>query len=90
MKLLTWLRELAVLPIRAYQRWISPWTPPTCRFRPTCSQYAIEAVRGRGLLVGTALSCWRVLRCNPLFRGGWDPVPPGRSQRRRERGECDC
>lgn len=69
------LRQVAVFPIRIYQRWISRWTPPMCRFRPTCSEYAIEAVRRHGVLKGGFLACWRILRCNPLCKGGWDPVP---------------
>ena len=65
-----------ILPIRAYRRWISPLFPPCCRFSPTCSQYAIEAVRVHGVFRGLALSFWRILRCNPWSRGGYDPVPP--------------
>jgi len=48
---------------------------PTCRFLPTCSEYAVEAVHERGIVVGFGLAVWRILRCNPLFRGGYDPVP---------------
>ena len=69
-------REFVILPIRLYRRWISPMFPPCCRFTPTCSQYTIEAVRTHGILRGLALSCWRILRCNPWSRGGYDPVPP--------------
>ena len=61
--------------LRAYQRWVSPSLPPTCRYTPSCSQYAIEALEHRGLLVGTALAVWRVLRCHPFVKGGYDPVP---------------
>ncbi|MBO7089165.1 MAG: membrane protein insertion efficiency factor YidD [Lentisphaeria bacterium] len=67
--------------MRAYRRWISPLFPPCCRFTPTCSQYAIEAVRVHGILRGLALSFWRILRCNPWCRGGFDPVPPKRSRK---------
>jgi putative membrane protein insertion efficiency factor len=63
--------------VRAYQRWISPLKRvPTCRFAPTCSAYAAEAIARRGAVVGLALAIGRVLRCNPLFAGGFDPVPP--------------
>ena len=62
-----------------YQKGISPLTPPSCRFEPTCSQYAVEAVRGRGVLIGSALAIWRILRCAPWSAGGWDPVPPPRA-----------
>lgn len=69
------LRELWLLPAHLYRRFISPLKPPCCRFTPTCSEYAVEAVRKRGIIVGTALAVWRVLRCNPFGRGGYDPVP---------------
>ncbi|GAB4558063.1 MAG: hypothetical protein Tsb0020_02740 [Haliangiales bacterium] len=61
--------------IRFYQRVLSPLKPmPTCRYLPTCSSYALEALERRGLIVGTVLTIWRILRCNPLFPGGYDPV----------------
>lgn len=58
-----------------YQKGISPLTPPSCRFEPTCSAYAVEAVRVHGAWYGTWRSVWRLLRCGPWTRGGWDPVP---------------
>lgn len=61
--------------IRLYQRTISARTPPACRFSPTCSAYAIEALERYGVVLGTGLAMWRILRCNPLCRGGYDPVP---------------
>ena len=61
--------------IRVYQRYISPGFPRRCRFSPTCSQYALEAIEKYGLLNGGALALWRILRCNPFCRGGYDPVP---------------
>lgn len=61
--------------VRAYQVTLSPIVGRHCRFRPTCSHYFIEAVRVRGPLVGTALGVWRILRCQPFSRGGYDPVP---------------
>jgi putative membrane protein insertion efficiency factor len=73
------LARLATLPLRAYRRWISPLKPPTCRFQPTCSAYAIEALETHGLLRGTWLALWRVLRCQPFARHGHDPVPPRRT-----------
>lgn len=66
---------LLILPIRFYQKFISPLTPPTCRFTPTCSQYAIEAIRKHGPFKGLALAVWRILRCNPWGGSGYDPVP---------------
>ncbi|MEL6715566.1 MAG: membrane protein insertion efficiency factor YidD [Planctomycetota bacterium] len=72
------LTALLVAPIRLYRRFVSPWTPPTCRFTPTCSAYAEEALRTHGPLRGTWLAVWRILRCQPFSRGGADPVPPRR------------
>jgi hypothetical protein len=66
---------------RLYQATLSPLIGRHCRFQPTCSNYFIEAVRLRGPLVGTALGIWRILRCHPFSRGGYDPVPPGRHGR---------
>ena len=66
---------LLIQPIRFYQRFISPYTPPTCRFTPSCSQYAIEAIRKHGPFKGMALAVWRILRCNPWGGSGYDPVP---------------
>lgn len=62
--------------VRAYQHHLSPRKPaPTCRFTPTCSQYAVEAIERHGALKGGWLAAWRVMRCNPLVPGGFDPVP---------------
>ena len=67
---------LVLAPIHLYRRVLSPMKrAPTCRFLPTCSEYAVEAVRERGIVVGGALAAWRIARCNPLCRGGYDPVP---------------
>ena len=68
-----------VAVLRGYQRWISPLLPPSCRFHPSCSAYAIEALQVHGLLRGGALTAWRLLRCAPWHPGGIDPVPPGRT-----------
>lgn len=61
--------------VRGYQRAISPLFPPRCRFYPSCSHYAVEAIRDRGAATGTVLAAYRVLRCNPWARGGVDHVP---------------
>jgi hypothetical protein len=61
--------------IKGYQRLISPLMPPACRFHPSCSQYAVEAIRSHGSVKGSALAAGRILRCNPFFDGGVDPVP---------------
>lgn len=77
--LLAWLRQLFLLPIHIYQGTLSRITPATCRFRPTCSQYAVEAVTNRGILVGSLYATWRILRCNPFVEGGWDLPPEPRN-----------
>lgn len=74
------LRRLATLPIRFYRRFLSPLKPPMCRFSPTCSQYAVEAIEAHGILRGGAYAAWRILRCHPFCQGGHDPVPPARAQ----------
>lgn len=65
--------------LRLYKTRISPQLPPACRYTPTCSEYAIEAIEARGVLVGSLLAVKRVLSCNPLSRGGYDPVPGRRA-----------
>lgn len=65
----------AVAVIRVYQKMVSPLFPPSCRFYPTCSAYAIEALERHGLVKGAALATKRVLRCHPFNPGGYDPVP---------------
>lgn len=67
--------KLMVLPIRFYQLAISPHTPAACRFAPTCSEYAVEALRRHGPLKGTLLAIKRILRCHPWGGSGYDPVP---------------
>ncbi len=64
-----------LLPIVFYQRCISPFTPPACRFTPTCSEYAKQALKKHGPIKGLAFAIWRVLRCNPWGGSGYDPVP---------------
>jgi putative membrane protein insertion efficiency factor len=77
----TWRRihaalvALVLLPVAIYRLVISPLKrAPSCRYLPTCSEYAVESVKTRGIVVGGTLAVWRILRCNPLFRGGYDPV----------------
>ena len=61
--------------IQTYQKCISPLFPPCCRYTPTCSQYALEAIKKYGSVMGSFLAIKRILRCNPFFKGGYDPVP---------------
>jgi uncharacterized protein len=73
-------RLLVVGLLRLYQRVVSPLYGPTCRFYPSCSQYALVAVERHGVLRGAGLAAWRLLRCNPWNAGGVDDVPPVRGQ----------
>jgi putative membrane protein insertion efficiency factor len=67
-------RWIVLAPIEAYRRLISPLLPPRCKYEPSCSAYAAQAVREFGILRGLVLAVWRVLRCNPWSHGGFDPV----------------
>ncbi|MBE6777240.1 MAG: membrane protein insertion efficiency factor YidD [Ruminococcaceae bacterium] len=70
------MKKILIKLIRFYQRAISPRKlVPTCRFIPCCSEYAIEAITVHGAFKGTGLAIWRILRCNPFCKGGYDPVP---------------
>ncbi len=69
------MKTLLIACIQFYQKWISPATPPTCRFYPTCSHYGLEALQTHGALKGTYLTTKRILKCHPLHPGGFDPVP---------------
>ena len=68
-------RRALMLMVRGYQLLLSPWLAPSCRFAPTCSAYALQALEQHGALAGTGLTLYRVLRCNPFCEGGRDPVP---------------
>lgn len=70
--------RVLLLPVNFYRRWISPVLPPSCRFEPSCSAYAVEALTTHGALRGSWLTVRRLLRCGPWHRGGYDPVPPPR------------
>jgi len=76
------MKWLAILLIRCYQRLLSPLVRPCCRFEPNCSAYAVEAIRRKGLFRGSLKAAWRILRCNPFCRGGYDPVEPQERQGR--------
>lgn len=68
--------KLMIYIIKFYKKWLSPMKrTPTCRFYPTCSTYALKAYERHGFFLGTVLSIWRIIRCNPFCKGGYDPVP---------------
>ena len=69
------MKHVMIWLVRLYRKYISPLKPPCCRFKPTCSAYAIEAFQKRGFFIGFILTVWRILRCNPFSKGGYDPVP---------------
>lgn len=83
------LAKLLALPIRFYRRYISPRTPPSCKFRPTCSEYALQALEEWGALRGSAMAIWRILRCNPFSKGGYDPVPVNEKKRAKKANKDD-
>jgi uncharacterized protein len=68
------MKSLALFVLRVYKRWISPALPPSCRYVPSCSEYAVEAVERYGAWRGGAMAAWRLLRCHPWAKGGLDPV----------------
>ncbi|MEE3333537.1 MAG: membrane protein insertion efficiency factor YidD [Ruminococcus sp.] len=77
------MKKFFIKAIRFYQKNISPNTKPKCKYYPTCSQYAVEAIEIHGAFKGFFLSLWRFLRCNPFSRGGFDPVPEKKEKKRR-------
>ena len=81
------IRKIFILPIRFYRKYISPMKQPCCRFYPTCSQYALTAIERFGIIKGTVLAAWRILRCNPYCRGGIDYVPDKFTLKRADRDE---
>ena len=82
------ISRILIYLIGLYRKYISPLkSVPSCRFKPCCSEYAIEALREWGVVVGTALALWRILRCNPFGRGGYDPVPKRRRKSRTKKDD---
>ena len=69
------VKLLCLWLLKMYKKQISPFLPPACRFVPTCSEYAYTAIERFGVIKGGALSLWRIMRCNPFCKGGYDPVP---------------
>ncbi len=69
------MKRAALAALRFYKRYVSPGLPPACRYTPTCSEYAMEAIERHGVLKGGLLAMRRLVSCNPFSRGGYDPVP---------------
>lgn len=69
------MKKLLLAVLHFYKHAISPLLPNACIYTPTCSEYAMEAIEKHGVLKGSLLACWRILRCNPFAKGGYDPVP---------------
>jgi putative membrane protein insertion efficiency factor len=69
------MKTLTLWTLGTYKRWLSPLFPPSCRYVPTCSQYAVEAIERFGVLRGGFMATWRLLHCHPFVKGGYDPVP---------------
>ncbi|WP_052487936.1 membrane protein insertion efficiency factor YidD [Gordoniibacillus kamchatkensis] len=74
------MRKMLQAPIRAYRKFISPLKPPTCRFYPSCSLYALEAIEVHGALIGSWLAVKRICKCHPFHPGGIDKVPPRKTK----------
>ncbi len=68
------MKKIAIMMIKGYRLFISPLKPPTCRFVPTCSEYALQAIEKYGIFRGSIMAVWRILRCHPFHPGGYDPV----------------
>ena len=69
------MKNILIAMIRFYQKFLSPLKHTRCHYTPTCSQYGLEAIQKYGAFKGSLLACWRILRCNPFSKGGYDPVP---------------
>lgn len=80
------LVRMLIAPIRFYQRFVSPALPPMCRYTPSCSAYAVEALHRHGAAQGLWLAVRRLSRCHPWHAGGYDPVPPQRNRSRKDTG----
>lgn len=75
------IKKVLIFLIKTYQLTLSPrFSHGSCRFTPTCSQHALEAIEVHGIFKGCLLAAWRILRCNPFSKGGWDPVPPKKTK----------
>lgn len=84
-KIKNFIKKGMIFLIRTYQVTLSPrFSHGSCRYTPTCSQYAIEAIQVHGIIKGSLLAIWRIMRCNPFVKGGYDPVPPKHENNNKE------
>ena len=83
------MNKILIAFIRVYQYTLSPLLGPRCRYYPSCSNYAVDALREHGAVRGLGLATWRILRCNPFSNGGYDPVPPRHKRGEPEHGETN-
>ncbi len=84
------MKKIFVFIIKCYHKFISPMLPGACRFTPTCSMYTVEAIEKFGVIRGMILGVWRILRCNPFCRGGYDPVPKKFTFKRQTGYDAEC
>lgn len=84
-KIKTYLRHLVCIPVYAYRLLCKPILPACCRFYPSCSEYALQAIQAKGIMKGMMLMIWRLMRCHPFHPGGFDPVYPDPSKRVKKR-----
>jgi len=75
------MKSLLIYVIRLYQKYLSPYKGTKCPYSPSCSNYGIEAIKEHGAIKGFFMTCWRILRCNPFSKGGFDPVPPNKKMK---------
>mgnify|MGYP000225696376 CR=1 FL=1 len=74
------MKKIVIALIKGYRKYISPMKSTKCPYFPTCSEYGLQAVEKYGVIKGGLLAFWRILRCNPFSKGGWDPVPPKKTK----------
>ncbi|MGY3777297.1 membrane protein insertion efficiency factor YidD [Isobaculum melis] len=83
------MKRLFILPIRGYQKFISPLFPPSCRYAPSCSHYAVKAIEKHGVVKGSIMGISRIIRCNPFVKGGNDAVPDYFTLKKAKEGDLD-
>ena len=84
------IKAVLLTLLKFYKRFISPILPPLCKYEPTCSIYMMQAIEQKGIIKGLLLGTWRLIRCNPFSKGGWDPVDPEDKPTYLNRTGCDA